>query len=76
MSTLAHNPFRCHFTCMYLFTKGIEYVEKCHRGLLRATRGIKIFAMISLRRDLEVVKSPSKYLIARVSIYHSSVTQK
>ena len=61
---------------MYLLTKGIEYVEKRHRGLLRATRGIKILAMISLYRDLEAAESPPSYLIARVSIYHSSVTQK
>ena len=63
---------------MYLLTKGIEYLKKCQSGLLRAARGIKLFAMISLHRHLKCVESPSEYLIARVSIYIylSSVTRR
>ena len=75
MSILAHNPLCYCFTRMYLLTEGIEYLVKRYRGLLRATRGIKFFAMISLHRDPDAVEGPSEYLIARVSIYHKSVTR-
>ena len=75
MSILAHNPLCYCFTRMYLLTEGIEYLVKRYRGLLRATRGIKLFTMISLHRDLKAVEGPSEYLIARVSIYHNSVTR-
>jgi hypothetical protein len=60
---------------VYLLTKGIEYLQKCHHGLLRATRGIKLFTMISLQRDLKTVEGPSEDLIARVRIYHNSATR-
>jgi hypothetical protein len=69
------NPLCCYFTRMYLFVKGIEYLEEYHRGLLRVTHSIKIFAMISLHRDLKAVEGLSEDLIARLSIYHKSTTR-
>jgi hypothetical protein len=75
MSVPTYNPLCCDFTRVYLLVKGIEYLEKCFRGLLRATRGIKIFAMISLHRDLKAIEGPSEYLIERLCIRHHSVAR-
>ena len=73
MSVPTHDPTFCFFGCVYFFAKGTEYSEKGLCGFIRATRGIQIFAIISMHGELKSVKGPPKYLIARVSMCVSLV---